>query len=93
MRDARLRPEGPGSICKKEEIAQWRERVESFLAAEFANEGANPGKAPVQNSKWHRIATFDLVCGMDWQIRASLGPLVHSRSLLSYRRPGQALAA
>lgn len=79
MRDLRLRPDDPGTVCKKEEIAEWRVRVESFLQAELANEGTLSNK--VQNAKWHRLATFDLVCGMDWQIRAALGLAINMCSL------------
>ena len=95
MRDLRLRPDDPGTVCKTEEIAEWWVRVETFLAAELANEGTQ--SSSVQNAKWHRLATFDLICGMDWQIRASLGQAMHmclqclgiGACFVSVRREGQ----
>ena len=73
MRDARFRPDAPGAACKASEVAEWRAQVESFLAAELAADAAAGANKKVTISKWHRLATFDLVCGMDWQMKAGLG--------------------
>ncbi len=40
MRDFRLRPEDTGAPSTKEDVAEWRVRVEAFLAGELATEAA-----------------------------------------------------
>ena len=72
MRDARFRPDEPGFASQKKDLAEWRVRVESFLASQLAVDG-DRSSAAAGRQRWNRIATFDLVCGIDWQLQASVG--------------------
>ena len=68
MRDARFRPEAPGSSCTAPEIAEWRHAAEAFLTAQSTSE-----KTVLPKGTWHRIASYDLLCGLDWQLTVCAG--------------------
>ena len=70
MRDARFRPAAPGSVASTYEVAEWRRRAEAFLDGELKDEAAEDAKPSRADPRWHRLATHDLICGMDWQMAA-----------------------
>ena len=67
MRDARFRPTAVGGEVTSVERAAWRKRAEFFLDAALLDE-AEQKEAKLINVKWHRLATMDLVCGVEWQM-------------------------
>ena len=70
MRDARFRPDAPGAPQSTQEIAEWRLLAEEFFAQQDNLEKADAKKRPAV--KYHRLATYDLICAMDWQMRSCI---------------------
>ena len=72
MRDLRLRHEKPGSTCTPEQMEEWRLVIKSFLEEEEVAQGAADSKRKTP-AKIQRVATFDLACGADRQLKAMTG--------------------
>ena len=66
MRELKQRPEEIGEKVSRSDIDEWRYQLEAFLM-EQADEETRKALEKLTSSKWQRLATFDLVCAMDWQ--------------------------
>ena len=90
MRDLKLRPEEIGSAVSKVDIDEWRAALEAFLMDQ-ANEEAKAELENKSSAKWQRLATYDLVCAMDWQLVVTSGygwnmcSTTHEHTLKLYR--------
>ena len=72
MRELRIGP-FPDATRPVDEATtlEWRARARQFFEAAFADEAAE--KTDVAKArKYHRIATSDLMCGVDWQLYSML---------------------
>ena len=67
MRELKRRPEEIGRKVSRSDIDEWRYQMEAFLM-EQADEDATKALEKLSRSKWQRLATFDLVCAMDWHL-------------------------
>ena len=67
MRDLRQRPEEIGKHMKREDCDAWRAELELFLDDALSEQKREELKNK-SRSKWQRLATYDLVCGCDWQL-------------------------
>ena len=67
MRELRQRPEEIGSRVTTQDMDEWRYQLEVFLTEQLGEE-AKEKIEKMANSKWQRLATFDLLCASDWQL-------------------------
>ena len=72
MRELKQRPEEVGAAATRNDIEQWRTELESFLLDEADEETRKKLEAKT-TEKWQRLATYDLLCATDWQLKVLSG--------------------
>ena len=74
MRDAKWSIEQGTKVSLRERQAEWRARVEAFLATELAKEqGEQRQTSTTAKDKLKRLAAFDICCGVDHQLQIMTG--------------------
>ena len=72
MRELKQRPKEVSAAATRNDIEQWRAELDAFLLDQ-ADAETRKELEKKTSDKWQRLATFDLTCGTDWQLKVLSG--------------------